>query len=174
MKNVVQIKLRKNHLIHVNDATGPNVISRVRKLLKIFDYDGDIDPKILDNVMVIYPYKTGTGYWVFDDAEKDLVAEGLVDGIDDMLDTISARYGVTRLPVGFSSEPIEDHDVSLQWVREGYGGNIYYSPELDHEGWLCPALFRYFDEAPKNMYIKVLSMGIDSHKVLYDHTVNVE
>ena len=31
-------------------------------------------------------------------------------------------------------------------------GNWYYSADLDAEGWLCPALFKYFDEAPEKIY----------------------
>ena len=30
--------------------------------------------------------------------------------------------------------------------------NWYYSPEFDMEGWLCPALFKYFDKAPRELY----------------------
>jgi len=36
--------------------------------------------------------------------------------------------------------------------REEYGGNWYYSKDLDMEGWLCPALFKYFDNAPEKIY----------------------
>jgi hypothetical protein len=32
--------------------------------------------------------------------------------------------------------------------------NWYRSEEPAMEGWLCPALFRYFDEAPRNLYVK--------------------
>jgi hypothetical protein len=34
------------------------------------------------------------------------------------------------------------------------GGNWYYSRELCIEGWLCPALFKYFDVAPQTIYAK--------------------
>jgi len=27
------------------------------------------------------------------------------------------------------------------------------------EGWLCPALFRYFDQAPKQLYAQVKALG---------------
>jgi hypothetical protein len=39
------------------------------------------------------------------------------------------------------------------------GGNWYRSADLDMEGWLCPALFRYFDQAPKRIYARVKSLG---------------
>jgi hypothetical protein len=28
---------------------------------------------------------------------------------------------------------------------------------VDREGWLCPALFRYFETAPERLYIEVRS-----------------
>ena len=33
------------------------------------------------------------------------------------------------------------------------GGTWYWSDELQMEGWLCPALFRYYDEAPETLYV---------------------
>jgi len=33
-------------------------------------------------------------------------------------------------------------------------GNWYRADEPPMEGWLCPALFRYFDEAPPELYVK--------------------
>ena len=43
----------------------------------------------------------------------------------------------------------------LEWRREEGGGNIYYSPALEMEGWLCPALFRYFERAPAQIFVQV-------------------
>lgn len=37
-------------------------------------------------------------------------------------------------------------------------GNTYYCEALDMEGWLCPALFKYFEEAPKNLYAKAAAI----------------
>jgi hypothetical protein len=34
-------------------------------------------------------------------------------------------------------------------------GNIYYSADLDAEGWPCPALLRYFAEPPLEIYVQV-------------------
>jgi len=35
------------------------------------------------------------------------------------------------------------------------GGNWYYSADLDMEGWPCPALFRYFTDAPVSLYAQI-------------------
>jgi len=52
----------------------------------------------------------------------------------------------------FSPTPFPGHTVKLEWRREEFGGNWYFCPQLNMEGWLCPALFRYFEEAPKELY----------------------
>ena len=33
-------------------------------------------------------------------------------------------------------------------------GNWYYSEVLDLEAWLCPALLKYFDDVPKELYVQ--------------------
>ena len=38
---------------------------------------------------------------------------------------------------------------------EPYGGGFYYlDPETGRSGWLCPALFKYFHEAPAAIYVR--------------------
>ena len=39
------------------------------------------------------------------------------------------------------------------------GGNWYASDDPPMEGWLCPALFRYFDKAPAELYVKAEAKG---------------
>jgi hypothetical protein len=33
-------------------------------------------------------------------------------------------------------------------------GNVYYCEELSAEGWLCPALFKYFESASPEIYVR--------------------
>ena len=54
----------------------------------------------------------------------------------------------------FAATPFPGYTVDLKWRREEYGGNWYYSPKFDLEGWLCPALFKYFDKAPTDLYVR--------------------
>nr|WP_323697113.1 DUF6717 family protein [Thiorhodovibrio litoralis] len=44
------------------------------------------------------------------------------------------------------------------WQRKEYDGNWYRSDTLDMEGWLCPALFKYFDKAPKRIFVQVKAL----------------
>ena len=106
-------------------------------------------------LMVIQPYWY-QGTWVFDDEAADLDKEPFVQGVPEMIDDLvkdipNARSGFVLL---FSSQPFAGHQAELTWVREEYGGNWYRAKDQPAEGWLCPALFRYFDRAPESLYVK--------------------
>lgn len=105
---------------------------------------------------VIAPYKH-LDMWVFDDARVGLVQEPFVSGADTMIDRVvrdipNAESGFKMI---FSAARFPGAQFALQWRRGENDGNWYYSPELDLEGWLCPALFRYFAEAPKEIFVQV-------------------
>ena len=42
----------------------------------------------------------------------------------------------------------------LAWLREDGGGNCYRDEMAGMEGWLCPALFCYFEAAPPELYVR--------------------
>ena len=55
----------------------------------------------------------------------------------------------------FSAGYIPDYDAKLVWTRKGPRGNWYYCEKFKTEGWLCPALLKYFRAPPKEIYVKV-------------------
>ncbi len=57
----------------------------------------------------------------------------------------------------FSASPFPKHQAELIWLKEEYRGNWYRWQQKNLEGWLCPALFKYFNEAPKTVYFKAES-----------------
>jgi hypothetical protein len=111
-------------------------------------------------LFVIAPYRHA-GMWVFDDPNVGLVKEPFVSGIDTMIDRVVDAHRIADADHGFtlifSAQPFPGYNVKLEWRRTEYGGNWYFSPDLQIEGWLCPALFRYFDTAPKELYAKAES-----------------
>jgi hypothetical protein len=104
---------------------------------------------------VIAPYKY-EGLWVFDDPDVGLHREPFVAGIDKMIDQLVASIpnAAKGFRLLFSAKPFPGHTVKLEWRREESGGNWYYCPQFGIEGWLCPALFRYFDKAPAELYAR--------------------
>ena len=97
---------------------------------------------------------------MFDDSRVGLTQEPFVAGADKMIDLIvadlpNAAAGFTLI---FSATPFPDHQYRLDWRRADSGdGNWYFSEQLGMEGWLCPALLRYFSEAPQQLYIQIRS-----------------
>ena len=105
-------------------------------------------------LFVIEPYQW-SGLWVFDDPRVGLEKEPFVSGMPEIIDLAvrdipDAGNGFTLM---FSANPFPGATVELEWVREEMGGNWYRWNGL--EGWLCPALFRYFETAPPKLFAQV-------------------
>ena len=109
----------------------------------------------MNSVFLIFPYQY-KGKWVFDDAKVGLHREPFIGGADTLISRLSANIpGADKgFCLLFSASPFPDFQAKLEWRREDFGGNVYYCPQFEMEGWLCPALYRYFDETPKEIYAK--------------------
>ena len=109
----------------------------------------------MNTLIAIYPYKY-EGLWVFDDAKAGLLQEPFISGADAIIDRMTAN--IPRAERGFrllfSAQPFPAFNAEFEWRRQEAGGNWYHSSALDQEGWLCPALFCYFESAPKKIYAK--------------------
>ena len=109
-------------------------------------------------IQFITPYYVN-GTWVFDDERVGLVQEPFVSGIPAMIDELTshipdAQEGFTLF---FSEKPIPEYQVVLTWRRKEYAGNWYFAEKYEMEGWLCPALFKYFEKAPAKLYITAIA-----------------
>jgi hypothetical protein len=113
----------------------------------------------MNAINVIAPYKY-LGMWVFDDPHVGLVQEPFVSGADAMIDRVvkdipEAHKGFTLI---FSAAPFPGSQFRLDWRRAEGSGHWYHAPALDLEGWLCPALLRYFPEAPQTIFARATSL----------------
>lgn len=111
----------------------------------------------MNAMFVLHPYKLNGTTWVFDDPAVGLVKEPFVLGIDKMLDLATAE--IPNAQAGFrllfSPNAFPGYALKLEWRREESGGNWYWCESLKIEGWLCPALFKYFpDKAPLTLFAK--------------------
>lgn len=110
----------------------------------------------MNSLFVISPYQYH-GSWVFDDPKVGLNREPFIAGIDTIIDKL-----VSDIPdagkgfrATFSASAFPGYSAKLVHLRPESGGNWYRSEELALEGWLCPALFKYFETAPREIYVKV-------------------
>ncbi|HEY5895305.1 MAG TPA: DUF6717 family protein [Chthoniobacterales bacterium] len=141
--------------------------------LMVLDVSGDIDCRFggfmndigleaqylrgdfVNEINVIAPYKW-EGVWVFDDAKAGLEKEPFVSGADDVLDLLSAHIpnSASGFLLTFSGKPFPGFQMFAEWRREEHEGNWYFVPAYGIEGWLCPALMRYFDYVPAKIFVK--------------------
>ena len=109
-----------------------------------------------NSLIVILPYQDG-GAWVFDDPATGLKCELFIAGLPAVInhlvrDIPGATNGFRML---FSAQPFPGYQKKLTWLRPQGGGNIYRMEDPPMEGWWGPELFRYYREAPKELYVKV-------------------
>jgi hypothetical protein len=110
----------------------------------------------MNSLFVIAPYKF-EGMWVFDDPKVGLSREPFVGGADTIIDLLTEHLpnASAGFKLIFSPTPFPGYTARFTWNRAEYEGNWYTWPERGIEGWLCPALFKYFETAPKELYVQV-------------------
>jgi hypothetical protein len=96
--------------------------------------------------------------WVFDDDRVGLAKEPFVSGIPEIIDNAVAHLpnpqaGFTVL---FNNTGIPSADVVLKKLDIESGGTWYEQEGTGLKGWLCPALFKYYPQAPERLYIKIV------------------
>jgi len=110
----------------------------------------------MSRVFEIFPYDH-QGMLVFDDATTGLDKEPFVQGTPEILYSLCELVRIQNPEKGFtlkfSGEKFDGFQIEAKRVREENGGNWYLVN--GHEGWLCPALFKYFSEAPDHLYFSV-------------------
>lgn len=108
-------------------------------------------------VFSLRPYRW-QNMWVFDDERVGLVKEPFVMGIPEIIDKAVAHLknpeaGFTLL---FNNTGLPSADVVLKKANSDSGGTWYQQEGTGLKGWLCPALFQYYPQAPDTLYIKVI------------------
>ena len=111
-------------------------------------------------IVIIMPYRYA-GAWVFDDASAGLVREPFVGGVPEMIDLLvqDVPDAENGFRLYFSAQPFPGHQKKLTWLRGDEQGNWYSLDDPPMEGWLCPAMFKYYRKAPQELYVKAEAKG---------------
>jgi len=109
----------------------------------------------MNSLFTIAPYKLH-GTWVFDDPAVGLRQEPFVSGADDIIDVLTADIpnAADGFRLVFAPEPFPGYTARFERTRTEYGGNWYRWADRSMEGWLCPALFKYFSDAPEEIFVQ--------------------
>ena len=121
-----------------------------------------------NSILQLRPYDD-LGKWVFDDPAVGLRREPFVGNTNALIDLVVVESGLDLAAcrkgflLTFSAASFPGASHRFDWTRGGDGGGNYYrlaavrsrgkwAARQSTEGWLCPALFKYFDEAPSALY----------------------
>ena len=115
-----------------------------------------------NSILAIFPHRHQKT-WVFDDEQVGLKQEPFVSGAPEIIDVLV--QDIPHVDEGFrllfSAFPFPNYQAELSWIKEEYSGNWYCWEQKSLKGWLCPAMFKYFEkEAPKTIYCKAESLYI--------------
>lgn len=108
-----------------------------------------------NSIMVIQPYRH-SGTWVFDDERVALYREPFVAGVPEMIDELVADIPEAEqgFRLTFSAREFPGHERKLVWLRSESAGNWYRLEGTGMEGWICPALFKYYPQPPEEIFVK--------------------
>jgi hypothetical protein len=93
--------------------------------------------------------------FAFDDPTTGLVREPFIGGANYWMDKFSEDKN--SCTIAFSANPLPDYDVKLELKDTHLINGSNYDDQEGRNIWLCPALFKYFANAPIELYIKNIS-----------------
>lgn len=107
----------------------------------------------MNAIMQIEAYRLHGG-WSFDDAAVGLIAEPFVSGIPEMIDILAEQVEAEeKILLTFAPNPFPGSMLRLDRTGKEFGGNWYRWEARKMDGWLCPALLKYFETAPETIHI---------------------
>ena len=128
----------------------------------------------MNQISVILPYRYEGG-WAFDDDATGLFREPFIAGADIAIEKIVDQLGIKgdKIKMTFSAGEFPGYYAKLEHSTSDIdlGGDFYRIKQFDRDDdlddeaagymsgnficWLCPALLKYFNNAPKEIYVKV-------------------
>lgn len=112
----------------------------------------------MNSIFIIEPYKVGNT-WAFDDEKRGLIQEPFVGGFGPIIKKILIdKFGESKdkFVLIFSHIPFPEYDFQLKKGLDLNNGSFYMLDGLNLEGWLCPALRKYYtQDLPSDVYIKI-------------------
>lgn len=115
----------------------------------------------MNSIFILTPTRNRFGIWAFDDATTGLVQEPFVGDTNILIDNmvLEAGYSLEEASKGiallFSPDPFQGHQSEIYLIETTPHGSTYVNDKWDIEPWLCPALYKYFPQAPKRLFSQV-------------------
>jgi hypothetical protein len=105
-----------------------------------------------NSIYIIYPERK-KGVWMFTDTKVGLIDEPFVSGIPEIIDDYVGNENNFTLFFSASNFPLTT--TTLTKTKDEFDGAWYTDNNTKKQGWLCPALLKYFKEPPEKLYLKI-------------------
>lgn len=126
----------------------------------------------MNSIFVIHPYLDKGGVLVFDDPAHGLLVEAFVAGADLIILGAAVRAGIkdkSSFTLIFSETEFPGYQAKAVRTGKGDGGSGDWYSVNDAQGWLCPALLKYFPVPPSNIYFAVKEKSRDAEMKASEH-----
>jgi hypothetical protein len=145
----------------IRDVAGTLTVSDMEELRR---KKADLDETKPIQLNIVWD--AASDVWAFDDKRTGLKGEPFVMGINEMIDAIVLKQGMNLkqakangMIIEFCTSEFDGYAVKWERRAEMGGGNWYEWVEGKMTGWLCPALYLYYTDAPDAIYGKVVSVN---------------
>ncbi len=114
-----------------------------------------------NSIFILQPTRNRYGIWAFDDINTGLVQEPFVGDTNILIDNMVLEAGYTLeeaskgIALLFSPDPFQGHQSEIYLIETTPYGSTYGNDKWDIEPWLCPALYKYFPQAPQRLFSQV-------------------
>lgn len=99
--------------------------------------------------------------WFFDDDSRNIHYEEFVSGIPEIILAVAKNPEATRVKLEVHTSPIQSADGVLDRISDSNVNEpgVYYSMGT-LRGWFCPTFWKYFDEAPATLWIRIIKVTV--------------
>jgi len=113
-------------------------------------------------INIIEPYKLPIGLYAFDDEARGLQKEPFVESATYAIDKMRDDCEISKdFAIIFSDNEFPGWRYELNLQEPEFGGNWYTLEHSDYDqplkAWLCPALLKYFDTPPSNIFVRLIN-----------------
>jgi hypothetical protein len=124
------------------------------------------EDRTMNSIFILYPKRSSFGVWSFDDDTRGLVNEPFVGETNKLLDMMAKESGYSlednpQVALLFSDDNFPESQCSLVLRETSNSGSTYIDLKRKLTPWLCPAMFKYFKNAPSNLFGGIVANAIN-------------
>jgi hypothetical protein len=130
---------------------------RAELMGKTLRYNNDMS----NSVFVLYPRRSTYGIWAFDDETRGLKNEPFVGETNNLIDKMAIESGYDleddlQVALLFAATEFPNYQCDLNLIETSPTGTTYNDKISGLDIWLCPAFYKYYENAPLYLFGSVV------------------